>query len=172
MACWRADRSERYIILEAFEGYLLTSLKDYLLYGRLYIPAGRLDALYSVRLAPTWQALVAAISDPRSRRQYLSFDPKDQIPQAALSNVMLSLQHDTGKWCTEYTYSGDDGMFGLRLLHNFGKHGHAPQHDESHQGRDRSLRVDEEEAMEGGLKGRISAGAELYFSAKEKSAGG
>ena len=33
-------------------------------------------------------------------------------------------------------------------------------------------RVDEEEAMEGGLKGRLSAGAELYFSAKEKSAGG
>ena len=33
-------------------------------------------------------------------------------------------------------------------------------------------RVDEEDAMEGGLKGRISAGAEFYLSAKEKSAGG
>jgi distribution and morphology protein 10 len=33
-------------------------------------------------------------------------------------------------------------------------------------------RIDEEDAMEGGLKGRISAGAEIYFSAKEKSAGG
>jgi hypothetical protein len=26
--------------------------------------------------------------------------------------------------------------------------------------------------VEGGLKGRVSAGAEFYFSAKEKSAGG
>jgi len=33
-------------------------------------------------------------------------------------------------------------------------------------------RIDEEDAMEGGLKGRISAGAEIYFSAKERSAGG
>ena len=33
-------------------------------------------------------------------------------------------------------------------------------------------RVDEEDAMEGGLKGRVSIGEEFYFSAKEKSAGG
>ena len=33
-------------------------------------------------------------------------------------------------------------------------------------------RVDEEDAVEGGLKGRVSIGAELYFSAKERSAGG
>lgn len=33
-------------------------------------------------------------------------------------------------------------------------------------------RVDEEDAVEGGLKGRVSAGAEFYFSAKERSAGG
>jgi distribution and morphology protein 10 len=85
---------------------------------------------------------------------------------------MLSLQHDTGKWCTEYTYSGDDSMFGLRVLHNFGKHGHAQFGIDETRHRGRSPRIDEDEAMEGGLKGRISAGAELYFSAKEKSAGG
>jgi len=32
-------------------------------------------------------------------------------------------------------------------------------------------RVDEEDAVDGGLKGRMSIGAEVYFSAKEKSAG-
>jgi hypothetical protein len=26
------------------------------------------------------------------------------------ANIMLSLQHDTGRWCTEYTYSGGDSM--------------------------------------------------------------
>ena len=71
-------------------------------------------------------------------------------------------------------------MVGVRLLHNFGKLG-APS-DESGSaslasrggsgGTMKIKRIDEEDAMEGGLKGRISAGAEIYFSAKEKSAGG
>lgn len=33
-------------------------------------------------------------------------------------------------------------------------------------------RIDKEDMMEGSLKGWISAGAEVYFSAKEKSTGG
>jgi hypothetical protein len=45
-----------------------------LLYGRFYLPTGRLDALYSTRLTPTIQALVAAISDPRSPWRALFWD--------------------------------------------------------------------------------------------------
>ncbi|EIN10609.1 mitochondrial distribution and morphology protein 10 [Punctularia strigosozonata HHB-11173 SS5] len=139
---------------------------DYLLYGRFYLPAGRLDALYSTRISPTLQALVAAISDPPSAK------PSN-------NNVMFSLQHDVGKWCTEYSWSAEDSMWGVRVLHNFGKRsspseytedGERGQHGEQ-PGRKGLKRIDEEEAMEGGLKGRFSAGAELYFSAKEKSAG-
>lgn len=99
---------------------------------------------------------------------------------------MLSLQHDTGRWCTEYTYSAEDSMVGVRMLHNFGKlaapSGGADESDRSgsatlasRSGSGATMkmkRIDEEDAMEGGLKGRISAGAEIYFSAKEKSAGG
>jgi mitochondrial distribution and morphology protein 10 len=58
-------------------------------------------------------------------------------------------------------------------MHNFGKL--ATSHDipgEATKVSSRKKRVDEEDAMEGGLKGRFSAGAEFYFSAKEKSAGG
>ena len=87
---------------------------------------------------------------------------------------MFSLQHDTGKVCTEYTWSAEDGMWGVRSLYNFGRVG-APSDTSSsteHAGRRKVKRVDEEEAMEGGLKGRISAGAEVYFSALEKSGGG
>lgn len=66
-------------------------------------------------------------------------------------------------------------MVGVRTLYNFGRLG-APLDtlDEGEKTGDSSKmkRIDEEEAMEGGLKGRISAGAEVYFSAKEKSAGG
>ncbi|KAH9899785.1 mitochondrial distribution and morphology protein 10 [Cubamyces lactineus] len=147
--------------------------RDYLLYGRIYIPTGRLDALYSTRLTPTLQAMVAAISDPRS--PISAERPRTHGPA---SNIMFSLQQDTGKWCTEYTWSAEDGMWGIRSLYNFGrvgssaesvqndseKTGHAPT------GR-RSKRVDEEDAVEGGLRGRVSIGGEFYFSAKEKSAG-
>ncbi|KAG5643763.1 Mitochondrial distribution and morphology protein 10 [Asterophora parasitica] len=135
-----------------------------------FVNAAGLDALYSTRLSPTVQALVAAISDPPSN-----------VPAAHrgrggdVSNIMLNLQHDVGKWCTEYTWSAEDGMWGLRVLHNFGRLGIPiePTDDASSiSGSRKGLkRVDEEDAVEGGLKGRVSVGAELYFSAKEKSAG-
>ncbi|EGO01757.1 hypothetical protein SERLA73DRAFT_85616 [Serpula lacrymans var. lacrymans S7.3] len=145
--------------------------RDYLLYGRLYLPTGRLDALYSTRLSATTQALVAAISDPRST---LSADRRSRGDN--VSNVMFSLQHDVGKWCTEYTWSAEDGMWGVRVLHNFGRLGHPVESStddssNSSGARARQRRVDEEEATEGGLKGRVSAGAEFYISAKERSAG-
>lgn len=146
--------------------------RDYLLYGRLYIPTGRVDALYSTRLSPSVQALVAAISDPRSNSFSAERMRNVSIPT---SNIMLSLQHDTGRTCTEYTWSAEDGMFGVRLLHNFGKLALSPEEAAKAQQAvsigSRRKRVDEEEAMEGGLKGRISAGAEVYFSARERSAG-
>jgi distribution and morphology protein 10 len=138
----------------------------------MYIPTGRVDALYSTRLSPTFQALVAAISDPRSNSLSAEKTRGVNIPT---SNVMLSLQHDTGRTCTEYTWSAEDGMFGVRLLHNFGKLAPSPEEaaktQQSASTGSRRKRVDEEEAMEGGLKGRISAGAEVYFSATERSAG-
>jgi distribution and morphology protein 10 len=84
------------------------------------------------------------------------------------SNLMVSLQHDIGSTCTEYTWSAEDGMMGIRLLHNFGKYGQGPLDLSKVKV---TKRIEEEELMEGGLRGRISAGAELYFSSKEKSGG-
>ncbi|TFK27091.1 hypothetical protein FA15DRAFT_614750 [Coprinopsis marcescibilis] len=151
--------------------------RDYLLLGKFHLPSGRLDALYSTRLSATLQASIAAISDPianipadiRGRR----LDP---------SNIMFNLQHDVGKWCTEYSYSAEDSMWGIKVLHNFGRLGlSTPENGcgsenatgPSNTGIDRRglKRVDEEDAVDGGLKGRISVGAEAYLSAKEKSAG-
>ncbi|KAH9940569.1 mitochondrial distribution and morphology protein 10 [Amylocystis lapponica] len=146
--------------------------RDYLLYGRVYIPTGRLDALYSTRVSPTVQAMIAAISDPRSA---LSAE-RTRGNNAPTSNVMFSLQHDTGRTCTEYTWSAEDGMWGVRCLHNFGRLASSSDSVDDAAtvpsgAASKRKRVDEEDAMEGGLKGRISAGAEFYFSAKEKSAG-
>ncbi|KAF8803879.1 mitochondrial distribution and morphology protein 10 [Phlegmacium glaucopus] len=143
--------------------------RDYLLYGRFYLPTGRLDALYSTRLTPTIQALVAAISDPRS-----NVSPEFRGRNADPSNLMINVQHDIGKWCTEYTWSAEDGMLGVRVLHNFGKLGTTSDVLEdslSLRKRVGVKRVDEEDAVEGGLRGRMSIGAEVYFSAKERSAG-
>ena len=112
--------------------------------------------------------MVAAISDP-------GYTTARARGHGASSNIMLSLQHDTGKWCTEYTWSAEDGMWGVRTLHNFGKLWTPATDATEHSDKSTSTkpkRVDEEEAMEGGLKGRISAGAEFYISAKEKSDGG
>lgn len=117
--------------------------------------------------------MVAAISDPRSNL----LTERARGSSGSPSNVMFSLQHDTGKWCTEYTWSAEDGMWGVKCLHNFGKLWTPVDvsEDVDKSGSRKSSevkRVDEEDAMEGGLKGRISAGAEFYLSAKEKSAGG
>ncbi|CAE6505104.1 unnamed protein product [Rhizoctonia solani] len=138
---------------------------------RYYVPSSRLDALYTVRLAPTLQGLIAAVSNPRAR-----FSPPSPstLPGESAGNVMFSLQHDTGRWCTEYSWSADDGMWGVRVLHNFGRLANEAIDIERVARKERergTKRVDEEERMEGGLKGRLSAGAELYFSLKEKSAG-
>lgn len=86
---------------------------------------------------------------------------------------MINLQHDVGKWCTEYSWSAEDEMWGIKFLHNFGRLGSLNEFgDEATRKRREMKRVDEEEPVEGGLKGRVSVGAELYFSMKEKSAGG
>lgn len=109
---------------------------------------------------------MAAISDPPSNV------PPDQQSQPDMSNIMINVQHDVGKWCTEYSWSAEDEMWGVKFLHNFGRLGTLSDiADESSAWRGLK-RVDEEEPVEGGLRGRVSIGGELYFSAKEKSAGG
>ena len=58
-------------------------------------------------------------------------------------------------------------MFGVRGLYNFGW----MQDLGIEEAPDANRRVDEEEMMEGGLRGRFSAGGEVYFSAKQRSFG-
>ncbi|KAJ9109125.1 hypothetical protein QFC21_000453 [Naganishia friedmannii] len=105
-------------------------------------------------------------------------------PPPPPGNVILSLQQDTGRYSTEYTYSATDGMLGFRGLYNFGlteaaltADGPPSSHDKEIFSSDQDLlmdkqtRIDEEEAMEGGLRGRFSAGGEIYFSRKQRSLG-
>ena len=59
-------------------------------------------------------------------------------------------------------------MYGVRGLYNFGWQEEGEIKKDAKGGR----RVDEEEMMEGGLRGRFSAGGEVYFSARQRSFGG
>lgn len=57
----------------------------------------------------------------------------------------MQLQRDVGRHCTEFSYTTDDGLVGLRGLYNFG-------HDRFG-------------------NGQWSAGAELYYGILDKSGG-
>lgn len=176
---------------------------DYLLYGCMHVPESRLDALYTTRLSPTWQLLLTAVSLPRIAPSApagdKAADPSGAptgatssggvgVPVPGATNLQITMQNDTGRWCTEYSYSADDALWGFRVLHNFGSSSSsaptgststaqgemAPATDEKLRRVDEGTGVEEtglEAVVGGGLRGRFSAGAELFFSAVEKSAG-
>ncbi|KAJ2963766.1 hypothetical protein NQZ79_g1326 [Umbelopsis isabellina] len=104
--------------------------QDYLIYGRMFLPGGNLEAVYSRRISETTQYVITAFNDPRKLGSAL---------------VSLQLQRDTGRHCTEFSYTTDDGLLGLRALYNFG-------HDRF-------------------ASGQWSAGAELYYGILDKSGG-
>ncbi|KAI7888676.1 mitochondrial distribution and morphology protein 10 [Mucor mucedo] len=79
---------------------------DYLLYGRMFFPGARLEAMYVRRISEHLQYLVTAVNSPRTLVS----------PQVA-----MQLQYDVGKWCSECSYTSDDGLLGLRALYNIGQ---------------------------------------------------
>lgn len=196
---------------------------DYLLYGCMHVPTSRLDALFTTRLSPTWQFFATAISlAPKTFPSSSSTSELNHSTSSGLiagpTNLQMTLQRDTGKWCTEYSYSADDSLWGFRFLHNFGSGGkenspsfHKDQavnetlgikennilvsneesslESESMSSLNGNANITKSEKLErvddqisssldsdhttvgGGLRGRFSAGAEMFFSAAEKSAG-
>ncbi|KAF2126342.1 mitochondrial distribution and morphology protein 10 [Dothidotthia symphoricarpi CBS 119687] len=114
--------------------------RNTLLYGRIFLPQSRLEALYLRRLTPTRQLRIAAVSD------------------SSLNNggtILTLLQNDVGKYSTEYMYSTDSALLGVRGLYNFGPEPRtAPTTEHTDP-----------------LHGRFSAGAELYYGLLNKSGG-
>ncbi|CAO3637224.1 unnamed protein product [Cunninghamella echinulata] len=106
-------------------------IPNYLVYGRMFFPGATLEAIYIRRLSQKLQYLVTAVNHPRDTG----------LPQMA-----FQVQYDVGKWCSECSYTTDDGLLGLRALYNFGK-----PSDEGH--------------------GQWSVGTEIYYGTLDKSAG-
>ncbi|KAK4546449.1 Mitochondrial distribution and morphology protein 10 [Oleoguttula mirabilis] len=121
--------------------------KDALLYGRLYLPTSTLEALYLRRISPTRLLRLNCVSD-------------GALPNGG--SVLALLQNDYGKYSTEYLYSTDSALLGLRGLYNFGYDPRVPYHQPS--ARLPAHPWDHQ-------SGRLSAGAEAYFSPVNKSGG-
>ncbi|KAF1921597.1 mitochondrial distribution and morphology protein 10 [Ampelomyces quisqualis] len=118
--------------------------KNTLLYGRIFLPQSRLEALYLRRLTPTRQLRIAAVSDSNLNNG---------------GTILTLLQNDWGKYSTEYMYSTDSALMGLRGLYNFGPDPRVAPTEPTN-----SDQVDP-------IQGRFSAGAELYYGILNKSGG-
>ncbi|KAF2260172.1 mitochondrial distribution and morphology protein 10 [Lojkania enalia] len=119
--------------------------RDTLLYGRIFLPQSTLEALYLRRLSPTRQLKISAVSD------------------SSLNNggtILALLQNDVGKYSTEYMYSTDSALMGVRGLYNFGMDPRV----------ELTAPVTAQEIAEP-VHGRFSAGAELYYGLLNKSGG-
>ncbi|KAF7731741.1 Mitochondrial distribution and morphology protein 10 [Apophysomyces ossiformis] len=82
-----------------------SEVKDDLLYGRMFFPGAWLEAMYVRRLSKHVQFLATGINHPR-------------IPTP---EIAMQLRYDAVKWCSEASYTTDNGLLGIRALYNFGQ---------------------------------------------------
>ena len=119
-------------------------------------------------LSPRSQVKISCVSDSR-------------LPNGG--TILAHLQHDTAKHCTEYIYSTDSALLGVRGLYNFGPD-LTPVVEIPHPSPDPTVEATNEAvaivASESLLKsklaiqrpqGRLSAGGEVYYGLLNKSAG-
>ncbi|MCJ1402017.1 Mitochondrial distribution and morphology protein 10 [Xylographa trunciseda] len=130
--------------------------KNTLLYGRLYLPNSHLEALYLRRLSPTMQLKISCVSSSALKSG---------------GSILMLLQKDVGKYSTEYLYSTDSALLGVRGLYNFGRD---PREGAGSPESDALMEV--KPALEGkegigGRNGQFSAGAEMYYGLLNKSGG-
>lgn len=137
-------------------------IEDTLLYGRLHLPRSALEALYLRRTSPTGLVRLTAVSD-------------STLPSGGA--LLATIQNDYAKYSTEYLFSSDSALIGVRGLYNFG---HDPRLGSRWPAEATSpiAAVDAEpqpaqdsEPHSDAQHGRLSAGAEAYFSPVNKSGG-
>lgn len=135
--------------------------REALLYGRLFLPKSTLEALYLRRLTPRTQLKVSCVSDSR-------------LPNGG--TILAHLQHDAAKHNTEYIYSTDSALFGIRGLYNFGPDP-PPAHPPFETSPNPTISTANEAAVIATAfaplqsHGRFSAGGEIYYGLFNKSGG-
>ena len=132
-----------------------------LLCGRLYLPRSTLEALYLRRLSPRTRLRINCVSDSR-------------LPNGG--TILAHLQHDTAKHNTEYIYSTDSALFGVRGLYNFGNEppsAHPPpvtSNNSTVSSANEAATLFRSQAPSQS-NGRFSAGGEVYYGLLNKSGG-
>ena len=129
---------------------------DTLLYGRLYLPNSHLEALYLRRLSPTTQLKISCVSSSVLKSG---------------GSILVLLQNDVGKYSTEYLYSTDSALFGVRGLYNFGQDPREGAESPEAATLTKGKNASEGKDGIGGRNGRFSAGAEMYYGLLNKSGG-
>jgi len=76
-----------------------------LLYGRIFLPTGRLEALYLRRSSPSTLVQIRAVSD-------------STLPNGG--SLLSSIHNDYGNYSLETLFSTDSALLGLRGLYHFG----------------------------------------------------
>ena len=135
--------------------------KEALLFGRLYLPRSTLEALYLQRLSPRTQLRVTCVSDSR-------------LPNGG--TVLAHLQHDAAKHNTEYIFSTDSALLGVRGLYNFGPEPCSVQSPSDIAPDSGIATLDEAAPLlisqnQSQPHGRFSAGGEIYYGLLNKSGG-
>ncbi|KIW03750.1 hypothetical protein, variant [Verruconis gallopava] len=126
--------------------------RDVLLYGRIFLPKNRLEAMYLRRTKPTQLIKINAVSD------------------ATLNNggtILALVQNDYGKYSTEFLYSTDSALLGVRGLYNFGTDPRIPIPTPALTASIKSTPEGEPNAQ----AGLFSLGSELYYGVLNKSFG-
>lgn len=84
--------------------------------------------------------------------------------------MLALLSHDTGKYSTDYLYSTDSALLGVRTLYNFGPD---PKDASAslYTGGGAITSENQQNFSSSTLNGRFSAGAELYYGLLNKSGG-
>ena len=132
-----------------------------MLYGRLFLPRSTLEALYLRRLTPKTQLKISCVSDSR-------------LPNGG--TILAHLQHDAAKHNTEYIYSTDSALLGVRGLYNFGPDP-PPSRAAFELSPDPTVSTANEAAAlvttsePSQPHGRFSAGGEIYYGLLNKSGG-
>ncbi|MCJ1447292.1 MAG: Mitochondrial distribution and morphology protein 10 [Stictis urceolatum] len=147
----RPDEPSRW---ELWHGGQRTDRRATLLYGRLYLPASHLEALYLRRISPISQLKISAVSSSQLRSG---------------GSVLVLLSQDHGKYSTEWLYSTDSALLGVRGLYNFGPDPRSGGSPSAAEPLDPSS--GERSTKTIGLNGRFSAGAEVYYGLLNKSGG-
>jgi distribution and morphology protein 10 len=137
---------------EVWQGGKRVDERDTLLYGRIFLPTSRLEGLFLRRLTPTQMLQIRGVSD-------------GTLPNGG--SLLGIVHNDHGKYSSEYLFSTDSALLGVRGLYNFGTD---PREGISTLGTELVPATNNDEAPRS-PSGLFSMGFEVYYGLLNKSGG-